>query len=212
LIDRFAITYAPSASVYVLCRNRPAPAQGPGLILGVPDPRAPMIEDEVHAVAAILPEAELLVGEHATRRALEERGPRAGLLHIATHARFREDRPMFSAIRLGDGYLTLYDLHQLSLPVDLAVLSGCSTGRSVVAGGDELLGLVRGLLHAGAQTLLLTLWDVQDRSTAMFMNSFYRRWMALGDKAAALRGAMLELRETHPHPYYWAPFVLIGKS
>jgi len=76
---------------------------------------------------------------------------------------------MFSAIRLGDGYVTLYDLHQLSLPVDLAKLSGCSTGRSVMAGGDELLGLVRALLQAGARTLLLTLWDVYDRSTALLI-------------------------------------------
>ena len=119
---------------------------------------------------------------------------------------------MFSAIRLGDGYLTLYDLYDMSLPVDLLTLSGCSTGLSVVASGDEQLGLVRGLLNAGARSLVLTLWDVRDRTTAEFMKSFYTRYGAdPGDPAAALRGAMLELRETHPHPYYWAPFVLIGR-
>ena len=212
LLDRFAISYAPSASVYALCQERAANASEASLVLGVPDPRAPMILSEIHSVKAILPDAELLVGEHATRHALESKGPGCRILHIATHGLFREDRPMFSSIRLGDGYLTLYDLYQLSLPVDLATLSGCSTGRSVVAGGDELLGLVRGLLHAGARTLLLTLWDVQDRSTALLMKSFYGRLAGGDDKASALRGAMLELRDTHPHPYFWAPFVLIGKA
>jgi tetratricopeptide (TPR) repeat protein len=212
LLDRFAISYAPSASVYALCWNRPASANGPSLVLGVPDPRAPMILSEVHSVAAALPGSELLVGDSATRQVLESRGSRCRFLHIATHGRFREDRPMFSAIRLGDGYLTLYDLDQLSLPVDLATLSGCSTGRSVVAGGDELLGLVRGFLQAGARTLLLTLWDVHDRSTALLMSSFYRRLATGYEKAEALRGAMRELRDTHPHPYFWAPFVLIGKA
>ena len=210
LIDRFTVSYAPSAGIYALCRRRAANASGPALVLGVPDPRAPSIENEVREVAASLPDSRLLVGAEADRRALEEWGPRSRLLHIATHGRFREDRPMFSSIRLGDGYVTLDDLYQLSLPVELATLSGCSTGLSVVASGDELLGLVRGLLHAGARSLLLTLWDVQDRSTASFMTSFYRLLAAQGDKAGALQGAMQELRERHPHPYYWAPFVLIG--
>jgi CHAT domain-containing protein len=79
-----------------------------------------------------------------------------------------------------------------------------------VAQGDELLGLVRGLLHAGAKSLLLSLWDVHDRSTAELMQSFYARLWHESDKASALGGAMRELRERHPHPYYWAPFVLIG--
>lgn len=212
LLDRFTISYAPSASVYALCRQRPASPSAASLIVGVPDPRAPMILSEVHSVKAVLRDAELLVGDHATREALAAKGSACRLLHLATHGRFREDRPMFSAIRLGDGYLTLYDLYQLSLPVDLATLSGCSTGRSVVAGGDELLGLVRGLLQAGARSLLLTLWDVQDRSAALLMGSFYARMAAGSDRAIALREAMIELRNTHPHPYFWAPFVLIGKG
>ena len=115
---------------------------------------------------------------------------------------------MFSSIR-GRRYLTP-DLYQLRLPADLVTLSGCSTGLNVVAQGDELLGLVRGLLNAGAKSLMLSLWDVHDRSTAELMQEFYSRLRSESDKAAALGAAMKELRERHPHPYYWAPFVLIG--
>ena len=94
----------------------------------------------------------------------------------------------------------------------LLTLSGCVTGLNVVADGDELLGLARGLLYAGAQSLLLSLWDVNDRSTAEFMKVFYTRMLNQRNKAQALQSAMLELRTQYPHPYYWAPFKLIGKA
>src|SRR5271170_6688585 len=90
-------------------------------------------------------------------------------IHIATHGKLRQDNPMFSGIRLGDAYLNLYDLYQFKLNAELVTLSGCATGMNVVTPGDELLGLIRGLLYAGAHSLLLTLWDVHDQSTADFM-------------------------------------------
>jgi len=81
----------------------------------------------------------------------------------------------------------------------------------VVVGGDELLGLVRGLLYAGTQGVLVTLWDVNDESTAEFMELFYRALQSKPNKAEALQSAMAELRRRYKHPYYWAPFVLVGK-
>jgi len=83
---------------------------------------------------------------------------------------------------------------------------------NVVAGGDELIGLMRGLLSAGARTLLLTLWDVHDVSTAQFMKEFYSRIYNGSNRSAALREAMREIRKSYPHPYYWAPFILVGKT
>ena len=90
-------------------------------------------------------------------------------------------------------------------------LSGCGTGLNVVEGGDELIGLVRGLLYAGARAALVTLWDVNDRSTANFMKDFYRRYQGGARLTEALSQAMTSLREEYPHPYYWAPFALVGK-
>ncbi len=74
---------------------------------------------------------------------------------------------MFSAVQLGSGDVSLLDLYQLRFSADLVTLSGCGTGLSAVVGGDEQVGLVRGLLYAGARALLVTLWDVHDRSTAL---------------------------------------------
>lgn len=212
LIDVCRVSYAPSATVFAACQQRVSRAEGGSLILGVPDPQAPFILEEVQAVAAAVPSPELFVGERATVDILKKKGPLSRLVHIAAHGTFRADNPMFSRIRLGQSYLSLYDLYNLHLPVELVTLSGCATGVNVVAAGDELLGLTRGLLTAGAQTLLLTLWDVNDKSTAEFMRLFYAGLRTSGDKAWAARQAMLDLRTSHPHPHYWAPFLLIGKA
>ena len=119
---------------------------------------------------------------------------------------------MFSSIRLGDGYLNLYDLYQIRLSsAKLVTLSGCATGMNFVSAGDELLGLQRGLFCAGATSLLLSLWDVHDESTSALMQEFYKHYMQTGDMACALQSAMKQLRQRHPHPYFWAPFVLVGK-
>ena len=119
---------------------------------------------------------------------------------------------MFSSIRLGDSYLSLYDLDHFKLPAELVVLSGCATGRNTVTPGDELMGLVRGLLQAGAQSLMLSLWDVHDASTRDFMIAFYSRLAQGLTKPLAHQAAMAEIRKSYRHPYYWAPFVLVGKG
>ena len=210
--ERYPISYAPSASVYYLCASKPGPSADGKLVLGVPDPAAPQILDEVRAVAGVLGKCEVCVGRDATDEVLRSRGPVSRLVHIATHGWFRQDNPMFSSIRLGNSNLSLFDLYQLDLPCELVTLSGCGTGLNVVVGGDELLGLVRGLLYAGAQGVLVTLWDVNDRSTADFMKAFYQNLQSGGrNKAEAVREAMREVRREYPHPFYWAPFVLVGK-
>ena len=180
-------------------------------MLGVPDRRAPHIAAEASAAAAGLPAPRLFLGEEATEGVLRALGPASRYLHIATHGLFRHDNPLFSAIRLGDCHLSLQDLYRLPLSAELVTLSGCSTGLSVVVGGDELMGLMRGLLFAGAHALLVTLWDVNDQTSARFMASFYRHLGDGGDKAAAAGKAMRELREEFPHPYYWAPFAVVGR-
>jgi CHAT domain-containing protein/predicted negative regulator of RcsB-dependent stress response len=212
IIERHTVSYSPSASIYALGQGRTANSSGASLIFGVPDRQAPAILEEVQALSSILNRAELFIGEDASENVLRTKGPASQVIHIATHGRFRQDNPMFSAIRLGDTFLSLFDLYQLRLPVELITLSGCSTGLNVVAAGDELLGLARGLLHAGAQSLMLSLWDVHDKSTAEFMKAFYRSLQQGIPKARALQTAMLDLKSRYPHCYQWAPFVLMGKA
>jgi CHAT domain-containing protein/tetratricopeptide (TPR) repeat protein len=211
LLDEYSISYAPSASVYQLCCAKPEAHVQDALVLGIPDARAPHIAEEASSVASSLPNAKLFVGEFASAELLQRYGPLSRIVHIATHGLFRQDNPMFSSVSLGKTNLSLFDLYQLRLSAELVTLSGCGTGLNVVVGGDELLGLVRGLLYAGAQAVLVSLWDVNDQSTAEFMRAFYQRLPQAANKAIALGEAMRALRQTHPHPFYWAPFVLVGK-
>jgi CHAT domain-containing protein len=210
LTDVFELTYAPSANVHHLCATKPRRDVSSSLVLGVPDAATPFIEEEARAVAGMLPGARLFVGSEANEAALRSHGPGSRFVHIATHGLFRYDNPMFSSLQLGDSRLSLFDIYQLDLAAELVTLSGCGTGLNVVEGGDELMGLVRGLLYAGAQAAVVTLWDVNDESTAEFMKLFYRRLMQGVTTAAALRETMRELRGNYPHPFYWAPFIVVG--
>lgn len=211
VIERRAVSYAPSASVFHLCATKEIRNHGGSLVMGVADERAPHIVDEAQAVSGALSNARLLLGEDANEEALRQEGPGCRYLHLATHGLFRRDNPMFSAIQLGTSRLALFDLYNLRLEAELVVLSGCGTGLNAVLGADELLGLTRGLLYAGAQSLLVTLWDVHDVSTAEFMRVFYRELQSGTCRAGALRRTILEHKERYPEPYYWAPFVLVGK-
>ena len=110
------------------------------------------------------------------------RARQADILHLATHGRFRPDNPLFSALRLADGWLTVRDACELDLHgCGLVALSACETGVSQVAPGDELLGMTRGFFASGAASLLVSLWPVDDAATVDLMVEFYRR---LADGAA----------------------------
>jgi CHAT domain-containing protein/tetratricopeptide (TPR) repeat protein len=210
LIEDFSISYAPSASLYRLLRERPPSAGMASLVMGIPDPRRPGIVDEVEAAVAALPSARLFIGTEATEQRLRELGASSRYVHLATTGEFRFDSPMFSSLALGASRLGLFDLFGLDLPADLVALSGCGTALDRVEGGDERLGLLRGLYYAGARAVLVTLWDAHDRSAADFLSSFYRRLGCEPDTAAAARAAMLDVRERRPHPFHWAPFLLTG--
>src|SRR5436190_3064186 len=118
---------------------------------------------------------------------------------------------MFSNFKLADGYVTAFDLFSMSCQANLVALSGCQSGLGRVAENDDLLGLTRGFLYAGARSLLMSLWTVSDESTVTLMKEFYSAWRAGSTKAEALQKAMRTVRLAYPHPFDWAPFVLVGK-
>ena len=136
----------------------------------------------------------------------------ADFIHIATHAEFRHDNPMFSGFKLSDGWVTASDLLSMNCQTNLVTLSGCKSGMSRVTESDDLMGLVRGFLYAGARCLLVSLCNVEDETTSQLMSSFYHFCRQGETKMAALSLAMRQIREEHPEPFYWAPFQLIGKA
>jgi CHAT domain-containing protein len=211
LLDRYAISYAPSADLLRLTAERPAAEGIQSLVVGVADAQAPLIEREARTLAEILPDAKLLLGDDASFARLREEGRHSRIVHLAAHGFVQRENPLFSAIRLANSWLTVFDLYRCSLPADLVTLSGCSTGLNEVVGGDELVGLLRGLLQAGARNALVSLWDVDDGSTTELMEGFYRRLLLDGlSPVDALRAASLDLRGTYEDPYHWAAFHLVG--
>lgn len=208
--ERLTCSIAPSATAFVQSMHQEPAKAGGSLILGVPDPCAPLIEAEVRRVAARLKDAVVMEGPAATRQRFAEAARGARILHLATHGHFRADNPAYSSIQLGDGPVTLQDLEHVHLDADLVTLSGCGTGRSVVVGGDELFGLSRGLLRAGARSLVVSLWDVHDASTAELIDEFYLSLQNGLSRSESLQAASAAVRRRYPHPYFWAPFALVG--
>src|SRR5215469_12461613 len=171
-----------------------------------------MIADEIEHIASVLLGARTFVGRAVTTECLKREIQTSGIVYIASHAMFRPDNPMFSSFQLNDGPMNFFDIYNLRTAASLITLSGCGTGLSNVVAGDELLGLVRGFLYAGATSVVLSLWDVNDRTTADLMKYFYGDLAEGKTKGVSLRSAMLKVRQEQPHPYYWAPFLLMGRD
>ncbi len=211
LIETMEVSVCPSSDLLRICGERPRRAERSALVVAYSDGgRLPAVRDEARTIAALLPGECFLEGE-ATRDRLAVSASRHGVVHLAAHGEARLDNPTFAHLKLADGQLNTADIFNLRLHGALVTLSACETGRSVVAGGDELIGLSRAFLYAGASTLVQSLWRVEDGSTARLMESFYRGIGAGLPKGAALREAQCALLTANGgHPYFWAPFQLIG--
>lgn len=212
LTERFQISYLPSASTLHYCRRKKQ-AKGVLAIGNSYGGHLPSTLTEAEHIAKMW-DGECLQEEAVTFERVCEAMRTCHLIHIASHGFFRPDNPLFSGIALADKPLTTLNIFDLELRASLVTLSACQTGSHVVGGGDELLGLLRAFLAAGASSVLLSQWAVEDQSTTLFMQSFYKNLREGQTKAASLQTAQKmfidgeELRLQHP--YFWAPFYLVG--
>lgn len=221
LVDRFGLRTLPSASVLQYIHPRRAPPGAPMLVLGNPDLGnkqydLPSAQVEAEAVASKAPKSKLLIRGAATETAFIEAAPNYPIIHIASHGEFMAETPLASALMLAkdaknDGRLTVAELYSLKLNADLVTLSACQTGLGKIASGDDVVGLSRGVLYAGASSIVVSLWDVEDTATAYLMERFYLH-LARENKREALRMAQMETKKRFPHPFFWAPFYLIGSE
>lgn len=225
LIERCEVAYLPAAALLSL-QQRPAPSNTsqrlePILALGHSHGgQLPFALQEAQSVASLFGASPSL-DTQATIERLSAASDSYRIIHIAAHGQNRADAPDFSYLQLADGQLNMMDVFNLDLPAELITLSGCETGLAVIGGGDELLGLGRGFLYAGARSLLMSLWRVEDASTAHLMDLFYQALLAGQSRAGALRNAqqailnMARQRQGHgfwQHPYFWAAFRLLGDA
>ncbi len=220
LLESFEeISYLPAASMLRFCRERAGQSAGEGaLVFGFSNQSAlPCTVEEARLVAETLRTGGLCVEgveEAASLERFRAEAPSKRIIHLAAHGRYRDDAPLFSSLLLAGGELTAHELFNMELQASLVTLSACDSGLGALGGGDEALGLSRACLYAGAASLALSLWRVEDRAGSVLMQEFYRNLLSGQGKAAALRQAQLTLLN-HPayrHPFYWAPFILIGDT
>ncbi|MFN8439153.1 MAG: CHAT domain-containing protein [Caldilineaceae bacterium] len=212
LIERYEISIAPSASLAVkMLRSTEKQRPHRSLAaLAITDPAIPAAREEVEAAAGYFADSFLYIDEQATQRALYQAAGLADVLHLATHGLFRPDNAFFSALKLADGWVDVRQLYRLPLSARLVVLSACESGAGQVRGGDEVIGLARGFLGAGAQNIVASLWNVHDASSAKLMALFYQYLSHNVTPIAALRSAQLAAIQQAQHPYYWASYFVIG--
>ncbi|MFB2982456.1 CHAT domain-containing protein [Microseira sp. BLCC-F43] len=186
----------------------------------------PHAEKEAQEIARLL-QTTAITGNKANKAAIVQQMTNARLIHLATHGLLDDQYGMGSAIALapdppssplgkggqegGNGLLTAEEIFQLHLSAELVVLSACNTGMGRIT-GDGVIGLSRSLISAGVPSVIVSLWSVPDAPTADLMREFYQNFLHRGNKAAALRQAMLTTMQQHPNPRNWAAFTLIGEA
>lgn len=254
LIRRFAVSYAPSASVLAELKNEQRTTAPKGFIaFGDPLYEQPVesttattlrsvvaagrinlqplrhSREEISAIAELFADdqRELFLGEAASEENVKapERLSRYRLLHFSTHGYLNEAKPRFSGLLLSqpqsvsgntqpeDGLLSAYEIFNLKLKADLVVLSACETGLGKEVRGEGLMSLMRAFIYAGTPSVVVSLWQVNDESAADLMVRFYRHLKRNGvSKSEALRQAQLETIKDNGFPFFWAPFILVGKS
>jgi CHAT domain-containing protein/Tfp pilus assembly protein PilF len=217
--DAHAISYLPSASVLQSLRRRGLSNRTGVLALaqsradGLPVLR--YADKEAAGVASLYHSEALLTGS-ATRAAFLKRAGTSSVVHIAAHTELNGDSPLFSRIALtpgkdDSGAIEVREIYGMDLAgTNLVVLSACQTQLGERSKGDDVVGLNRAFIYAGASSVLASLWTVDDEATSILMKAFYANLKQGLSKAAALQAAQAVTRKRYLHPYYWAAFVLTG--
>jgi len=202
LIEDFPIYYLSSASLLQFTKEKRRAKGEKVLALGNPDLGDPSMnlrfaELEAGEIAKLYPRSSVLLKKEATEEKAKILSPDNDILHFASHAELSEEDPLSSAILLAkdgkeDGRLEVREIFSMDLKANLVVLSACETGLGKLSSGDELVGLTRAFIYAGTPSVVASLWNVEDSSTAALMGSFYKNLRTMS-KVEALRQAQLEL-------------------
>jgi CHAT domain-containing protein len=202
LIEKYPIYYLSSASLMQFTQEKRRAMGERVLAFGNPDLEDPKMalqfaEIEAGEIKKLYPQSTVLLKKEATEGKAKSLSPQNDIVHFASHAELSEDDPLASAILLAksdkeDGRLEVREIFGMDLKASLVVLSACETGLGKLSSGDELVGLTRAFIYAGTPSVVASLWNVEDSSTAQLMASFYKNLKTM-TKVEALRQAQLNL-------------------
>jgi CHAT domain-containing protein len=201
LIERNPVCYTPSASVMKYCHAKRKGTRENALILA--DSRLNRLHTQEQGMAIrelFLPDAELYIGNEATKdllkQKLQESKANIDILHLACHGYFDSQEALNSGIKLARGEkLTAKEIFGLEMNADLVTLSACESGINDNKPGDELIGLTRALIYAGTPSVMVSLWEAEQISTNLLMSRFYQKLKTGLNKVEALQQAQLELQK-----------------
>ncbi len=185
--------------------------------LGNPDYDLAFAQIEAIAIAEEQTGTIVLLRKQATETVVKTHAVQFKRVHFACHGEFDPKDPLNSVLLLAsdeqnDGRLTVGELYNLRLNADLVTLSACQTALGQIAKGDDVVGFTRGFLYAGTNSIVSSLWKVDDQATSILMQQFYKSLKKI-DKRSALRTAQLKVKDTYnSHPYYWAAFQITGSA
>ena len=220
-----SVFYLPSVSTYKFCLDKITDQKSKILAFGNPDLSeaglVPLInaEVEVKLIANKFKDKKVLVRKEATETKFKKLAGKYDVIHLATHAALNIDNPIFSKIYLAkdkknDGQLEVYEVFEMNLNSRIVVLSACQTAlkagyKSQFPPVDDLIGLSRSFIYAGTPRVIASLWKVADKPTAELMVSFYDH-LKNKSEGEALTLAKIDILKKYKHPYFWAPFIIIG--
>ncbi|MFM0049623.1 CHAT domain-containing protein [Caballeronia grimmiae] len=225
LIQRHALALAPSASIAVQLVRRPQRIASDLVAFGnpriAPEFDLPGAEAEVRAISPLFAKREAFLQGDVTRKTFSDNAPTGRIVHVATHAQADTIDPLHSRVLLapatqpadGPDPMLAQDIYNLKFDsVALVTLSACETALGRIERGDEIMGFTRAFFYAGASALLVSMWPVADESTALTMRTFYGSLTKGAEAIDAMRDAQLAVlaNSKFAHPFYWAPFDLMG--
>ena len=239
LLEKYSLSYAPSLSVLSEMSKKSAQNEDRSLIAfgnprlsksqlaDQPRWRLPEAETEVRAISRVFSSRnrKILTGTAATEQSFKSDAEEFSNIHFATHGLIDNKQPLYSHLLLAptndepenDGRLEAREILDLKLKADLAVLSGCDTANGQVSAGEGMIGMSWAFFVAGARSMIASQWPVQSASTSQLMQDFYSALQSSSEtshqtRAQALRTASLRLMKNrnYKHPFYWAPFMLVG--
>jgi CHAT domain-containing protein len=242
LITKYPVLYTPSASIYVVQKEKELDGYDQNLLVGDPNItnddftisyRSGLLEDndfstrninlfpleyseaEIENINDVVSNGIVFLSEEATETNFKLNAPGSKIIHLSTHSLLYKDQPLIifsqQVDRADDGYLEVGEILQLDLRSDLIVLSSCRSGLGKIDEAEGVLGMQKAFFEAGASSIIVTLWDVNDKYTSYFMKEFYEFLSKGLDKPEALRKAKLSfINKYSANPYYWAAFVLSG--
>ncbi len=224
LVQDYPIYYLSSASLMQFTREKKKASREKSgkraLVMGNPSLGdeaydLKFAEREAREVAKDFPGSSIQLRAEATKPKAISLSPQYDILHFAVHGELNQEDPLSSALLLapggaGDGRLKASEIFSLNLKADTVVLSACETGLGKITNGDEIIGLTRAFIYAGAPSVITTLWKVNDRASYELMREFYANLKTM-NKSGALRKAQLKIMQEFPQPFLWAAYELNGE-